>query len=365
MSIDCQKIKNLVQDLQRDKNLLDTALSRLDNDRGNKDFENQQARDSAWTLMLELKKNIKELDNLIIPEVIRNLDLEKQYDSQVDVLRTSKLLERLPNGQEGIIGIDGKPYPIPTFDQIMERIKAKKELLKTKVEQGFTKLQLVPFALSLDKLIEKYKQAFIQADAEHEGINLTDGTKQRLNEDKNNQIYVWDEYPGCDDPKTPVDKQIEYFVQNYDGTTKAARKGKYKSELLEDPANAWQITLIEDLPDLPAVGKDETVSNRKQIEANKTPIDYLKLLQTQKQYQGESGQTPEAAMITYITYLKEQNLVIDDYGGQGKANYLVGQFLSGRVPDFYWYRGDRQPNLDGSTSDSSNSSDGFRPAVEF
>ena len=76
MSADCQKIKNLTEDLQRDKSLLDTVLSRLNNDRGNKDIANQQARDSAWTLLEELRKNTHELDNLIIPEVIKNLDLK-------------------------------------------------------------------------------------------------------------------------------------------------------------------------------------------------------------------------------------------------------------------------------------------------
>ena len=43
MPVDCQKIKNLAKDLQRDKILLDTAWSRLNNDKGHKDIENQQA----------------------------------------------------------------------------------------------------------------------------------------------------------------------------------------------------------------------------------------------------------------------------------------------------------------------------------
>ena len=156
------KNKKLTKDLQRDEILLDTALSRLDNDKGNKDAANQQARDSAWTLLLELRKNIKELDKQIIPEVIRNLDLEKQYADQVDVLRSAKLLETFPDGQEGIIGIDGKPYPIPSYEQIMERIIAKKELFKTKAEQGFKKLILVPLGMPLSALISEYEQLLLE-----------------------------------------------------------------------------------------------------------------------------------------------------------------------------------------------------------
>jgi hypothetical protein len=123
---------------------------------------------------------------------------------------------------------------------------------------------------------------------------------------------------------------MEYGVTYYDGQTKEARGGKYKSELLqENPDHAWQITLIEDNPDLPAENQSQTVKGRKQLEANQSPEKYLKLLQEDPQYRNEQGQTPESALVTWLTYLQEKRIAIDDWQGQGKANWLVGNYLSG------------------------------------
>lgn len=159
---------------------------------------------------------------------------------------------------------------------------------------------------------------------------------------------------------------MEYGVANYEGKTKEERGGKYKNELLkENPDNAWQISLIEDLPDLPKEGGGKTIGNRKQLEANKTPIDYFKLLQTQEQYQGEAGQTPESALITWLTYLQEKQTAIDSYKNQGKANWLVGNCVSGCVPGFCWNRDFHQSSLFRGSSDFRDSYDGFRPTARF
>ena len=303
-------------------------------------------------------------------ELVERLRLREQYLAQVKVLDRSGLLESFPATDDhplpelGIIGVDGEQYSLPSYEDILERLKdpEARAMIEKKYEQGFTKMLLVPFALPLQKIIQKYKQTLLEIDARPNGLKATDGTRLELN--REDPIYIWDKLTQCDNPATPEDQQLEYQVQNYDGQTKEARGGKYKSELLNsNPQNAWQVLLIEDNPDLPAEGRGETISGRKQIEANKTPKEYLKLLQTQEQYQNEQGLTPEAALIDWLASLQETQTVRDNYQGSGKINWLVGSRLSGLVPGFYWYRDDRQPNLFRTGPDNRSSRFGFRPAV--
>src|SRR3989339_2020033 len=74
--------------------------------------------------------------------------LREQYDFQVKFLEQVGILEG-----DAIVGIDGKTYPIPTLEQIASRLFEHRETLETKRDQGFTKLLLVPFGMSLRDLI--------------------------------------------------------------------------------------------------------------------------------------------------------------------------------------------------------------------
>src|SRR3989339_1323250 len=66
--------------------------------------------------------------------------LRKQYDSQVELLEEAGILK-----EGAILGIDGHEYPVPTLEQIASRLFERRETLKTKHDQGFTKLLLVHF----------------------------------------------------------------------------------------------------------------------------------------------------------------------------------------------------------------------------
>jgi hypothetical protein len=226
---------------------------------------------------------------LELPERLR---LKEQYLAQVKVLYQSGILENFlstaehPLPEMGVIGIDGKEYILPSYEDILKRLQnpEAKELMEKKADQGFTKLQIIPFALPLSVLIDRYKQVLLKINKES-GLKATDGSKLEL--DENNPVYVWENLLQCDNPDGPKDRQMEYGVANYDGQTKEQRGGKYKSELLnDDPDNGWHIALIEDNPDLPADNKGRTIAGRKQIEANQTPKQYLKSLQKDPQYQG-------------------------------------------------------------------------------
>ncbi|MEK7167813.1 MAG: hypothetical protein AAB791_02305 [Patescibacteria group bacterium] len=322
--------------------------------------------------LFQNKSEIKDNDQEAAEVLAERLRLKEQYLSQIKVLYESGVLENFAVNPEqgryapemGVIGIDGKDYPLPSYEDILSRLQdpEKRALMEKKAEQGFTKLQLVPLALPLSVLIDRFKHTLLKIHKET-GVKATDGSTLEL--DENNPLHVWEDILQCDNPETPQGKQMEYGVTNYEGETKEARGGRYKSELLQNPDNAWRISLIEDCPDLPAEGKGKTVSGRKQFEANQSPEEYLKLLQTQEPCQGEAGQTPEEALTAWLTYLQEKHVAIDDWEGQGKANWLAGQYLSGYVPGFYWDRGARRPVLDRNYPGDRYSYDGFRPAARF
>lgn len=141
---------------------------------------------------IELDPNQEALEALA-----ERLNLKEQYLAQVKVLYKSGILENFaptserPIPEMGIIGIDGKEYILPDYEDILERLKdpEKRELIEKKVEQGFVKLQITPFALPLSVLIERYKQTLLKINKEH-GIKATDGTTLEL--DENNPIDVWE-----------------------------------------------------------------------------------------------------------------------------------------------------------------------------
>jgi hypothetical protein len=310
------------------------------------------------------------------PEILlaEKLKLREQYDSQVKMLKDSGILRNLgetknpPTEEYGIIGVDDKEYPLPTYEEVFARLKdpEKRKLIEKKVEQGFVKLQIVPFATNISRIIECYKQVLLKIHKDF-GIKTSDGTIQELKTEK--PINVWSNLGGCDNPNTPAGKQMEYGVTNYAGLTKEARGGRFKSELLQNPVNAWQISLVEDLPNLPAEGQGQTIAGRRQFEAYKSPEEYLAILNdhSKAQYQGETGQTPESALVTWLTYLYQNNQVIDESEQRGKrvTNLLVGTRLSDQVICCYWSVDQSNSELGRNHYSRDFEDSGFRPQVNI
>ena len=55
---------------------------------------------------------------------------------------------------------------MPSYQEIRDLIREKKDVLEKKAEQGFTKLLIVPFGMKLDDLVEKYKELLLKHKAE-------------------------------------------------------------------------------------------------------------------------------------------------------------------------------------------------------
>jgi hypothetical protein len=318
------------------------ALKQIESD---KSIEGLTKQKEIYAKLFQLDERRKqriarEKGEASLGELPEKLKLPEQYASQKDILERTGILEKLSSGEPGIRGIDNKEYVMPKYEDILQRIEAKGEILKTKIEQGFTKLLIVPFGMKLDDLIEKYSQVIL----EHHKAGTLLATKEKptdpdeaLELDENQPAWKWDGYNNAD-----IEGKLVYFPKEFSQN----HQGKTKEELIKEQGG-WNILLIEDLPNIPRAGKGKIIQNRKQLEANKTPNEYLQTLQTDKQYQNESGMTPEDQVSYAITHLEQTNQVIDDYSGKGSASYQLGAYFaaSGGVPHACWNRGFRQAFL--------------------
>ena len=279
----------------------------------------------------------------------KTFELKEQYEDQIETLKKNGLIEKLPSGELGFIDIKDQPRPIPSYDDILKRVEAKKELLEKKREQGFTQLLIVPFGMKLSDIIEKAKELIIK---KHKERNLkgTNGDLLELKEEKGEKKPIWlaEGYKGGE-VDIGGDSDLVYYPEKYD---KENHGGKTKEKIIEN-TDGWEVMFIEDLPDLPAEGKGRTVGERKQLEANKSPEQYLEKMQTDPQYKGESGMTPEAELVYFMHYLQKNNKGIDDYQGSGKVNWNLAGYLksAGGVGCFYWNRGNGRLLLDWSSPD--------------
>src|SRR3989344_1353862 len=293
---------------------------------------------------------------------IETLKIKEQWNSQIKTLSKLGILETFPDSKKlGIRGIDGKEYPVPKPEDIQARLEAKKEMVLEKMEQGFTKIIIEPFAYSFDALSEKYKKALLQHHKDGKLLatkeNPTD-PDEKLELDTNQPLYRWEEgYSKCD-----TEDKIVYFPKEFG----AKHGGKTKKELLaSSETNGWNVWLVEDMPNIPREGNGKEVGKRKQLEANKTPAEYLKLLQTKSEYKNESGLTPEADIMYALTNLEETNQVTNDYQGKGSISYQVGAYFlsSGYVPDSSFNRDNRLAYLDGGDPSDRREHYGVRAGV--
>lgn len=303
-------------------------------------------------------------------------EFKEEYESQAKILDKLGLLELLPEcGEMGIRGIDGKEYPIPSKEQIIQEIRTNREKYETKIKQGFIKIQLTPFGVPLEKLTTILEQRIL---AHHKEGKLL-ATKENPNDpdvklelDTNQPLFKWDDWI---DPNAPegqrgadVTGKCVYHPQSFDQNN---HQGFTKEQLLEKQTKkhssfaGWNVLLIETSPNIPREGKGKTIGGRKQLETNKTPNDYLKLLQTNPDYQNEQGQTNEDWLTQFLVHLEQTNQVIDDYSGKGSANFLAGSFnpSAGYLGYGYWVRDRRQALLVRDDPRNRYSGYGLRSAV--
>jgi hypothetical protein len=316
----------------------------------------------ARTLRSGLESRMRELREGIISPIERKLDLKRQYESERQILEGVGILESLPSGDQGIHGIDGKVYPMPSYQEIRSRIREQRDVLEKKAEQGFTKLLIVPFGMNLDQLVEKYKALLLKHKAEGKLFATKESDsdlEEALDLDTSEPVWAWDEYKGAD-----VNGKLVYdpkeFSENHGGKTKA----EILAVAQRKSSPAWRIVMIESDPNIPRAGKGKSVGGRGRIEANKTPNEYLDAI-GRGEYQNESGTVPEEWLMQAITTLEKKNQVIDDYRGKGSIAYNTGAYFqaSDDVPGAYWNRDNRRANLSRSDPTTRDGDIGARSVV--
>ncbi|MBU1118561.1 hypothetical protein KKH43_01615 [Patescibacteria group bacterium] len=294
-------------------------------------------------------------------------ELHKQYEETAKALNELGLLEILPEcGEIGIVGTDGKEYPLPSEEQIKEEMLKNREVFETKMSQGFTELEITPFALPLERLIDVAKKTILK----HYKEGKLFGTKEnpddeseplellKLDEDK--PFLLWEGLKDADTQGTLI-YYPEEFSKNHQGLT--------KQELLEASKDSsfsgFNVYLREKDINTPEKGK--TQGGRTRLGSGKSSEGYLQALQTQQEYQQESGQTPEDWLTLFSTHLKKTNQVIDEYHVSAKYNRLIGSYhpASKGVPIAGWNNNDRQAFLYRSNLGHSFLSFGARSAVRI
>ncbi|OQA03591.1 MAG: hypothetical protein BWY68_00698 [bacterium ADurb.Bin400] len=280
-------------------------------------------------------------------------EVELQYQKQVEALRVAGFIEDIGGGREGIKAIDGNAYPVPELETVLALMVEKQELLSTKIEQGFTKLLLVPFGKKLTELTDGVSRQILA----HKKANKLFATKKDPNNprealvpldlDESQPLWVWDQYPDADTSGNMV-----YYPDQYESEHHG---GKKKQDILAAPGAipGWDILLVEDLPNIPRANQGKTVGapgqQRKQPEAGSTPRQYLQQQKAGGAYENEEFLTPEAWLTYFATHLEETDQVIDDYQGNGSVRYLGAAWFpsSGSVPSACWYRDSRRAYLYG------------------
>ena len=338
----------------------------------------------AERLKQELTDKMNALKEKLNPFESR-LKAREQYESQKTIMARLGILEALTDGSLGIRGIDGQEFPLPSYQEVSKRMVEKKEVLGTKIDQGFVKLLLVPFGMPLDKLVGIYKTV-LQKHFDDKKLFYTKKTKQDPSEpdeaiepitelNSAGPLWVWDGYNGAD-----INGKLVYYPKEFSADNHGA---KTKGYLLADQQQGFTIRLLEDMPNIPRQGQGKTVGSSEhqraqldtagtsikgQIEPGQTipnPREYLKALQTEKQYQHEQGMTPEEHLMYALTHLEETDQVIDDYQGNGSVSYQLGAYFpaSEGVPGSCWYRDGHRAYLSRGGSGLRSGVCGVRSAV--
>jgi len=257
-------------------------------------------------------------------EKLSQTEVVRQYNSQVEILKSSGIIESLPSGELGIIGIDEKPYPIPTLETIIELMEKKFETLGTKEKQGFTKLLLVPFAMSLDELIEKYVTTVV----EHYKNNVVvDEDGERIEIEEEDIIDIPQILQDADDDVDRRENSIYYYPKRYDPKDHG---GITKNELIEN-GFVWDIVLVEEAANIPKENEGQEIGGRKQLEDGKNPQQYLEILNSDQNYSGEKGFTVENWIIKALYELKTNNTQIDFWYQNPSCLNLSSYFMGGAL----------------------------------
>src|SRR4030042_6629964 len=148
------------------------------------------------------------------PQSEQLFPVEGEYARCVTALSRTGILTLLPKSESiGVIGIDGKEYPIPTQQQVVELFDHNRELVGRKVPQGFDSLELTPMAMPTSLLIDRLRTAVLRHAAEGKICQTRRSPSDplipvRVNTEKT--VWIWDTLRQALDTD-----ELVYFPQEY------------------------------------------------------------------------------------------------------------------------------------------------------
>ncbi len=283
----------------------------------------------------DLVEEYSELQKIMDAASVENLfHLRQQYRDQVDLLEKVDMIDSLC-----LTGIDGKAYPLPSYDVIVERIAERLDFFRMKADQGFTKLLLVPFGMSLEEMVKKMMRYVITFEMEH---------PHALSADTFMPVSVIDDFEHED-----VDGGLVYDVVAFDPTKHG---GHTKQEWLaeqqqtQSPTAGWHILFCQSRKDgkgirsIPEQGSGKTDGAplpRKEIERGQLVREYLvhqisTASDEESPYFGESGVATEEWFMMFMRHL-EETLEPLDMGGGGaySTSWLTGSYRAKKDQALY------------------------------
>ncbi|HEX6977626.1 MAG TPA: hypothetical protein VF185_04735 [Patescibacteria group bacterium] len=305
---------------------------------------------------------ITQIEGLI--NIEHRLPVESEYRKSLVALNRTGVLSILPQSERlGVIGADGKEYPVPTLEEVHGIFEHNRKLVEAKRAEGFTRLQITPLAMSVSLLIDRAKEAILKHNREGKIFQTkrnADDSEIVVSVDTDEPVWVWDTVK-----EAVASDKVVYFPRQFD----VNHDGKSKDRIIADPKicaiPGWSIGLVEDNKFLPVQGSGQIIGGRKQLENNSTPRDYVKSLQSGI-YKGETGWTYEDILTDFLVNLENTNEVSHEWR-ENNGLWLVGSYLpeSANVPDSRWDRGGGQLRVDASGPGFQNEYLGVRSTVRL
>ena len=226
-------------------------------------------------------------------KLVADLKLDTQLAEQAAIWSQTGKLKPLRDGSLGIEGRDGRQYPMPTRAQLREIVGPQAELIRHKALQGFTRLILVPTALSNAELTE----AMIgQTIAQHKAGKLHTADGQSLHLSK---PLVADK-----------DRQKELVqgaekVQESSGTASSSPVS----------VQGWKVVLVKHMPEFAHRSEDLVfMGGRPEFLPGHRPRTYRETLASDKGFRGESGFSLPMWYAYAMTELAREGTLIDVNG---------------------------------------------------
>ena len=270
--------------------------------------------------------------------------IEREFATQIKSLQEINFLETR-DGRIGFTAIDNNFYEVPSVEEIKNHFLSNPNI-KQKVDQGFTRLLIVPFGALLKFLVEKTETLIRKHKIEGK---LLDRNGKELIHCEPDAVSISTSQLMAD-----VSGELRYYSDFFDWDT---CNGQTKKELLstvssKSPFLGYHILLLQQDTTIPEEGAGVSRGGRRAMERGKTPHEYLKELRSNPVYVGEQGLTPEDWLALFSTNLNQNNTVIDDTGnGVDGVKFLIGSYFyqDHSVPLAHWSRDKRyeQARIDG------------------